>query len=190
MAPFYKYVREAFGPLKQTQVNGFNVLLKATEGLPTSHRAYILATAWHETAATMQPIKEYGGHQYLDKYDTGRLAERLGNTPQDDDDGQLYAGRGYVQITGRANYRRFGIELTPDDALKPEVAADIIVRGMTQGLFTGRKLYDYLFRDVESLGSFTSSRKIVNGLDKSTQIAQHALKFQAALLTLKDNTHG
>lgn len=39
-----------------------------------------------------------------DAYDTGRLAERLGNTPEDDDDGQKWKGRGLIQITGHDNY--------------------------------------------------------------------------------------
>lgn len=28
------------------------------DGLPITHQAYILATAWHETARTMQPVRE------------------------------------------------------------------------------------------------------------------------------------
>jgi hypothetical protein len=31
------------------------------EGAPLSWTAYALATAYRETASTMQPIKEYGG---------------------------------------------------------------------------------------------------------------------------------
>jgi len=79
-----------------------------------------------------KPIREYGSHKYLDKYDTGKLAERLGNTPEDDDDGQRYAGRGFIQITGRANYREYGdllgVDLlsNPDLALDPTHAASIL----------------------------------------------------------------
>lgn len=57
-------------------------------------------------------------------HDTGRLAARLGNTPEADGDGQLFRGRGPIQLTGRANYRAAGRELGVDLEANPERAAD------------------------------------------------------------------
>lgn len=185
---FYAAVRPIFGgSLSQKQVDGIEALLAATEGLPVSHRAYLLATCRHETADTMQPIVEYGGRKYFDKYDTGRLAKALGNTPEADGDGYRYRGRGYVQLTGLANYAKAGANLgllklvhDPDMALQPDIAAKILVRGCTQGWFTGKKLSDYL------PGDYRSARRVVNGLDKADLIAGYARDFEAALRLLPD----
>lgn len=191
-ANFFAYLRTSlmFGPkLDQSEVDGLNALLKACEGWPVSWTAYALATAYHETARTMLPIKEYGSHKYLDKYDTGRLAAALGNTPEDDDDGQLYAGRGYVQLTGRANYAKAGKKLKldllkkPDLALQPSVAADILRYGMEEGWFTGKGMKDYLPKEVATLTQFKQARRIINGTDKADTIANHAAHFQRALLS-------
>lgn len=144
----------------------------AKESIPKEHKAYILATAYHETAGTMKPITEYGSRKYFNKYDTGRLAKILGNTPQADGDGYLYRGRGYIQITGKSNYLKFskilGIDLVrnPDLALDPDIAYKIILYGMINGTFTGVALKDF--------SSFYQMRKVVNGLDKAKLIAGYA----------------
>ena len=175
---FFTEVRVDHGPLKTGQVEGFNALLTAMDAWPVSWVAYGLATAWHETAATMQPIKEFGGPVYFKKkYDiqgqNPALAKRLGNTVPGD--GAKYAGRGYVQLTGRANYARYGIDDTPDDALKADVAAHILVDGMSKGRFTGKKLADYL------PGDYANARRIINGLDRAQHIAVLAEGFEQAL---------
>ena len=95
MKPFFDHIRETLGPLSQSQVDGINALLAATDGMSTDHRAYVLATAWHETARTMQPITEFGSRKYFDKYDAGTsIGKVLGNTIKGD--GYKYRGRGYV----------------------------------------------------------------------------------------------
>lgn len=176
---FYDAIRAKLGKLSQKQVDGIEALLAATAGLPIRHRAYLLATSWHETAATMQPITEYGGRKYFDKYDTGKLAKALGNSPEADGDGYTYRGRGYVQITGRANYAKAGLALgldmlrNPDLALQPTVAAQILVKGCTEGWFTGKRLADY--------PDYRNMRRVVNGTDRADLIAGYAQTFEAAL---------
>lgn len=172
MQEFFNIIRQAFGPLDQHQVDGFNVILKATEGMLINHRAYILATAWHETARTMQPIAEYGkgkGRPY------GVPAGKYGH---------IYYGRGYVQLTWMENYKKAGLATGrdlvqfPEQAMIPEIAADIIVRGMSQGWFTGKKLSDYQPFD------YANMRRIVNGSDKALTIASYANTMETALRTI------
>jgi len=184
-AKFFAAVRKIAGPLDEVQVDTINRLLVAASRWPLSWIAYAFATAWHE--ARLKPIKEMGSDAYLDKYDTGKLAAALGNTPEDDDDGILYAGRGLVQLTGRRNYSSagqfLGLDLlkNPDLALAPEVATKILVWGMEGGKFTGRGLDDCLPDRRGTHAQFMQARRIINGTDRAVLIAGHAEKFQAAL---------
>lgn len=182
MKEFFDTIRDGLGSLSQSQVDGINALLKATEGLPTRHRAYILATSWHETARTMQPITEYGARSHFDKYEPSTsIGRALGNTLIGD--GYKYRGRGYVQITGRANYQKASLATgrdlitDPDKALDPDVAAHIIVKGMTEGWFTGKKMADYV--------TYSEMRRVVNGTDKAGAISLYAVIFERALATIK-----
>lgn len=190
---FFAAVRGAFGGLSQEQVDGINALLTAmgTAGWPIAWVAYGLATSWHETAKTMQPIKEYGGATYFHKmYDIQgerpKKARELGNLSPGD--GAKYAGRGYVQLTGKANYVKAGLALgidlpeVPDLAMKPDAAAKILTWGMAGGEFTGKALKDYLPQHGPAdHRQLVLARYIINGQDKASAIADLALKFQTAL---------
>ncbi|QOY72855.1 glycoside hydrolase family 19 protein [Pseudomonas sp. OST1909] len=78
--------------------------------------AAFLAQIGHESGE-LHYVRELGSDQYLSKYDTGVLAARLGNTPEADEDGQKYRGRGLIQITGRRNYLACSQALFGDDRL-------------------------------------------------------------------------
>ena len=173
---FFKTVRAAFGPLSQGQVDGFNLILEEALRRKTrwNNLAYLLATVWHETAFTMQPIKEMGGVKYLKskKY-------------------WPYYGRGYVQLTWEFNYKRvsdyFKVDFVknPDLVMEPRYAIPILFTGMEEGWFTTKSFYDYLDGvdedDKEDLREFANARRIINGTDKQVKIGEYALVFEKAL---------
>jgi predicted chitinase len=91
----------------------------------TQRQAVIAALATIDVeTGRFEPIPEYAsGWAYEGRRD-------LGNTQPGD--GPRYKGRGFIQITGRANYRHYGqllglpLEANPDLALDPSVAAKIL----------------------------------------------------------------
>ena len=173
--------RAAWGSLTQSQVDGLDFLLSRMETDERLERptwaAYMLATVQHECAATWQPITERGGRAYFDKYEPSTpIGRRLGNTQPGD--GYRYRGRGYVQITGAQNYGRFGLKDDPEAALNPATAYEILSRGMTEGLFTGKKLGMYLTADRTD---YRQARRIVNRLDRADLIAGYARLFERGL---------
>lgn len=175
MKAFFDAIRSMFGgKLTQDQVDGMTLILREAKSLPVTHQAYLLATTFHETNRTMAPIYEDGRRSYFNKYERGtKLGAVLGNTEAGD--GYKYRGRGFVQLTGRVNYRRAGLVDKPDEALKPAVAAAVLVIGCTEGWFTGRTLADYL------PGDYVNARQVVNGTDKAQTIAGYARQFESAL---------
>lgn len=145
-------------------------------GLLRNQAAYVLATAFWETARTMKPVREMGGEKYLrsKKY-------------------YPHVGMGYVQITWEANYEKAAKELckkasermcadfvgNPQLLLKPEFAAPILIIGMQEGWFTGKKLSDYI---TLKKSDFRNARRIVNLMDKADLIAGYARDYDKQLL--------
>lgn len=161
--------------LNQDQVSGCEAIILEWEsrGLKDLRwLAYMLATAYHETAKTMQPVEEYGkgkGRKY--------------GIP-DPETGLIYYGRGYVQLTWKSNYATMGKLLNkplveaPELALKPDIAAQVMFEGMTKGYFTGVSLKNY-FNDAKE--DWINARKIINGLDCAEKIGGYAKAFYEAL---------
>ena len=189
---FFRTVRTKLGALSTGQVNGFNTLLLACQGAPLSYAAYMLATAWHETAKTMQPIKEMGGPSYYTRmYDVGgdrpKFCIANGNTCAGD--GARYYGRGYVQLTWKSNYAKAGAKLgvdlvgNPDLAMNASLAARIMREGMTGGWFSGKRLSDYLpASGTATRQQYMDARRIINGTDRADLVEDYAQVFEKALL--------
>lgn len=178
---FFSRVRSSLfnGTLSQSQVDGMNYMLDVFErdyNWPDLRwLAYAFATAYHETAFTMQPIKEYGSQSYL---------QSKPYFP--------YYGRGYVQLTWEDNYRKMGTKLgvnmlgnNMDRALEPEIAAEVMYAGMRDGDFTGKKLVNYFSSTVNDP---VNARRIINGTDRAQTIAGYHDKFLKALTDAKVTT--
>lgn len=194
---FFNHVRGKLfsGSLKQEQVDGMNALILAgvEQGLTVQQHAYVLATAYHETARTMQPIAEYGrGQNYAyGRWQTNSAGMKYcyKNGSRDvvytqDECPHLFYGRGFVQLTWYSNYLRAGEKLgvnllnNPDLALQTDLSAKIMILGMKDGWFTGKKLRDYI-KDTGC--DYVNARRIVNGTDKASLIAGYARTFENAL---------
>ena len=195
---FYNY-RLAFGKLRQSQVNGIAALLKFIEqdtgwdmlrkDVTIKQIAYMLATVKHECADTWQPIEEYGkgkGKEY------GKVIEIRCNGHKKK---VAFYGRGYVQTTWKDNYRRMSerydfdpnpmsnsdneLVCNPDLATEPDNAYILLSEGMREGLYTGKKLSDYI---NSNKCDYFHARRIINRLDKAKLIEGYAQKLAMVLV--------
>lgn len=189
-ARFYDSVRHSLfgGKILPKQFEGMEAILNAWEakGL-TDVRwlAYMMATTFHETGHTMQPIEEYGkgkGKKYGKKI-------KMNGQPYDAPD-KLYYGRGLVQLTWFENYKGMGRLLNlklleyPVLALRMDIAVEILFEGMTEGHssfgdFTGKCLEMYF---NEKKNDPLNARRIINGMDKAELIEGYHYKFLDALI--------
>jgi hypothetical protein len=158
------------GSLSQEQVDGQEAILTGWErhldGRDIRFLAYMLATTYHETAASMQPIEEYHGSQ-----------QPYGKP--DPETGECYYGRGFVQLTHRDNYARAdeeagwegddSCEYHADNALDLQKAGRIMWFGMSEGWFRaddkGPHTLSRYFSNTHD--NAYDAREIING-DKKT----------------------
>lgn len=98
-----------------------------------------------------------GGHPF-DLYD--RRGD-LGNTGPPD--GERFRGRGFIQLTGRHNYRRYGPQLTPpvDLEAQPELANAADFAADLLCLFLADR--ELLIKDALQAGNLQAARRLVNG---------------------------
>lgn len=202
-AAFFAALRQrasgVFGTsLTQGQVDGVEAILDscARNRIGNAHHvANILAQVYHETGGRMLPVRETFAASDQQAINRLEAAWKAGNlkwvkTPywRPDADGRSWFGRGPIQITHKANYaklgQRLGVNLAgnPSLALDPKIGADIAVVGMSEGLFTGRKLSDFAFPAALTAPVASNPRRIVNGQDGTdAKVAGYHRAFLAAI---------
>jgi len=121
-----------------------------------------LATIRAETES-FEPVAEYrsrfntspNGHPF-DLYDKRR---DIGNRGRPD--GERYRGRGYVQLTGRANYERYGRLLGVKLADRPELASQPDIAGRMLAAFLKDK--ERVIKEALLENDLRAARRAVNG---------------------------
>lgn len=179
---FFDGFKEHFdSSLEPEQIKGIDFLLDSFAADPLwkdiRHIAYALATVYHETAGSMEPVEE--GY-YLGRYGQARVKsfqKSLRYYP--------YFGRGYVQLTWKTNYQRaareFGANLVnqPELALDPKTAFSVMTLGMFEGWFSkGNSLTAHIHG---AICDYKGARRIINGTDKAALIAGYAQQFEKIL---------
>lgn len=163
---FFEYTGRALfgGKLTKTQSDGIKRILDYRESrypkMTDDQFAYLLATVKWETAHKMTPVREAGGERYLKtkKY-------------------YPWVGEGLVQVTWEINARKFGAK-KPGDLMSWPIALHAAFEGMTKGMFTGKKLSDYI---ADGRADYVGARRIINGADQAKVIAGFAHAFRDAL---------
>ncbi|MDA1098243.1 MAG: peptidoglycan-binding protein [Proteobacteria bacterium] len=123
---------------------------------------------------------------------------RMGNGPPASGDGYRYRGRGYLQLTGRENYRKFGsrlgldLEADPEGAMEPATAWLIAASYLATRSWHGKTALEWA--DDNNVEAVT---RIVNGglnglADRRhrTSLALAALEGDQVLATLRPGDEG
>lgn len=167
LAIFFKQVRSTVfgGSLTKGQVDGTERIIDYWQTtwpkMSLDEFAYLLATVYWESAHRMAPVKEMGSEAYLrsKKY-------------------YPYIGVGLIQATWKANWDKLGIKSVADGLQWPS-ALHAAFYGMAAGIYTGKKLSDYI---GDGKRDYVNARRIINGTDKAQEIAKIAEFFRSALI--------
>ncbi len=125
-----------------------------------------MATIRIEVGKGFLPIMEIASG---DAYE-GRLD--LGNSQKGD--GRRFKGRGFIQLTGRANYDHYGKVLGIDLVNNPDLALDVNVSAKILAQYFKERKVD----QACASGDWLSVRKLVNGVNRATGLPNGWVEFQ------------
>ncbi len=182
-AAFSKHLKRTLTKVQRTSIDDIVRAFEQYGDGDTRKLVYIIALAYHESLLT--PIKEIKAKEGTRIWEYQKAYWPSG-----------YYGRGFVQLTWKGNYQKMGKRLNlklaenPDLALKSTVAAQIIVVGMMEGLFTvykgtntRNKLPDYFTATTADYynARTTVGAVMVADLDTAKRIEGFALGILANL---------
>lgn len=189
----YRSVKELSRSQAALLIAPVKLMLREADAQTPQRAAHVLAQTSHESMGLLVLREVWGPTEAQLRYERPRspagipaplvkapehipLWQRLGNTELGD--GRRYCGKGFIQLTGRDNYRECGqdlglqLEAQPDLAAQPEVAA-------RSAAWYWRKHQLNRFADVDDVRGLTLViNGFTTGLDdrmERTRKAQRAL---------------
>jgi putative chitinase len=135
-----------------------NVAMETFEITTSERQAAFLAQIGHESGELNYVREIASGSQY----DVGQKAIDLGNTPEDDGDGERYKGRGLIQITGRYNYATCSRALFNDEQIllhDPEILEEPKFAALSAAWFW----WSHGCNELADEGNFKAITKVING---------------------------
>lgn len=152
---------------------------------------YNIVTAKRLAAWLAQLAHESGGFKYLEeiwgptrqqlRYGIGKLAARLGN--KGPKDGYDFRGRGWIQLTGKANYAKYGEMLGLDFIANPSLASKPDIAFLVAGLYWSEKGLN----ELADSGMFKAITKSING--GYNGLIQRIAYYRKAIDVLKENNY-
>jgi len=179
----------AFQPLTAKQLQAIMPKLPADRAaqflkpLNDAMREFDVTTPKRQAAFLAQIAHESGELKYMEEIASGEAYEGragLGNTQPGD--GKRYKGRGPIQLTGRANYRRAGAALKLDLEGHPELAAQPDVGCRVAGWFWKT----HGLNELADGGDFGQITKRVNGGYRGLERREAYYKRAKEVLGVKD----
>ena len=148
-------------------------------GLKGVELAQFMAQTRHESW-DFSKMKEVGNKKTFAKYEKPKMAKRLGNKVKGD--GELFKGRGFIQLTGRDNYTRASQQIFGDDRLvkNPDLASRLDV---------GAKVALWFWKNQvrPNVSNFNNTTEVVNAINSGEPkevIKKRHIKFKEYLAVL------
>lgn len=143
-------------------IDAFNATLEKYDISTSLRLAHFLAQVGHESGSLHYVEEIASGVAYEGRKDLGNV--RAG-------DGKRFKGRGLIQITGRANYQKYGDEIGIDFIANPQLLASPLYAVDSAGWFWNGHGLNTL-ADVDDLTHIT---RRINGGTNGINDRQHRL---------------